>query len=260
MPDAPQQPQQPQQPRIQCRECQAVNLLGQPTCRKCGAALPQKAATRPAAAIPTAQRVAVATAQKPAGAAATGGAAKIAAPTQRVGTASGMPQINVGPKSAVAKRIPETGAPNFAVEAAPDQFAVSAKRAFANLPDQPPVSLMTMHHLTGRITRTDYWIYTLVSSALGVVLMIAALGLGYVLGEREPVISGLLAFAVYIFMFWIAFALQARRFHDHGMSGWWTLINFVPFGGLYALAMCGFVEGTKGPNKYGADPCRRGMR
>jgi uncharacterized membrane protein YhaH (DUF805 family) len=56
-------------------------------------------------------------------------------------------------------------------------------------------------------------------------------------------------------------ALMVRRLHDRNMSGWFLLLFFV----LYMiplvnfLVLIGFIvlmclEGTRGPNKYGADP------
>lgn len=49
-------------------------------------------------------------------------------------------------------------------------------------------------------------------------------------------------------------AVQVRRFHDQDKSGWFWLLNFVPYvGGIIVLVfMC--LEGTKGPNRFGPDP------
>src|SRR5262245_29525103 len=49
-------------------------------------------------------------------------------------------------------------------------------------------------------------------------------------------------------------AVAVRRLHDTARSGWWILIALVPFiGGIWLLVlMC--LEGTSGPNQYGADP------
>ena len=51
-----------------------------------------------------------------------------------------------------------------------------------------------------------------------------------------------------------AIAVQVRRFHDQDKSGWFVLLNFVPYvGGIIVLVfMC--LEGTKGENRYGPDP------
>jgi uncharacterized membrane protein YhaH (DUF805 family) len=49
-------------------------------------------------------------------------------------------------------------------------------------------------------------------------------------------------------------AVQVRRFHDMNMSGWWVLLNFIPYiGGLIVCVMFCF-DGTPGPNRFGDDP------
>ncbi len=49
-------------------------------------------------------------------------------------------------------------------------------------------------------------------------------------------------------------AVAVRRFHDQDKSGWFYLLNFIPYlGGLIVLVfMC--LEGTRGPNRFGPDP------
>jgi uncharacterized membrane protein YhaH (DUF805 family) len=52
---------------------------------------------------------------------------------------------------------------------------------------------------------------------------------------------------------WLAVA--AKRWHDRGKSGWWTLIVLVPFiGGIWMFVEAGCLRGTVGPNNYGPDP------
>ena len=51
-----------------------------------------------------------------------------------------------------------------------------------------------------------------------------------------------------------------KRAHDRNKSGWWTLVYIIPYiGWLWALIELGCLEGTKGPNRFGADP-RDGQR
>jgi uncharacterized membrane protein YhaH (DUF805 family) len=50
-------------------------------------------------------------------------------------------------------------------------------------------------------------------------------------------------------------ALYAKRWHDRGKSGWWTLIGLIPvIGGIWILIELGILRGTNGPNQYGPDP------
>ena len=63
-------------------------------------------------------------------------------------------------------------------------------------------------------------------------------------------------FLVMIIAYWyMGFAIAAKRWHDRNRSGLMTLIVFVPlFGPMWMLIDAGILEGTRGPNKFGADP------
>jgi len=57
---------------------------------------------------------------------------------------------------------------------------------------------------------------------------------------------------------WIALIIPAlaaavRRLHDSNKSGWWLLIQLVPFGGIVLLVFL-LIEGDRGPNQYGWPP------
>jgi curved DNA-binding protein CbpA/uncharacterized membrane protein YhaH (DUF805 family) len=48
-----------------------------------------------------------------------------------------------------------------------------------------------------------------------------------------------------------------KRLHDINLSGWFSLINFIPYiGALFSLIVI-FIDSSKGPNNYGADPKNR---
>lgn len=98
--------------------------------------------------------------------------------------------------------------------------------------------------LNGRITRKAYWLlYMLPSFALGY----AAYWVASTFDVNEFVES------VVIFGFlWPSIAIQAKRWHDLDMSGWWILVNLLPFvGALGALIVNGFMPGTPNKNRYG---------
>ena len=58
-------------------------------------------------------------------------------------------------------------------------------------------------------------------------------------------------------LFWV-YAVQVRRCHDLGWSGWILLVELVPYVGWVAtmLFFCAFafVDGQPGPNRFGPDP------
>ncbi len=75
----------------------------------------------------------------------------------------------------------------------------------------------------------------------------AIIGLGILVGYLWLVVAG-----------WCYFALSAKRFHDQDRSAGYFFLALIPFiGGLIVLVMLGFVAGTEGENRYGADPSKR---
>ena len=51
-------------------------------------------------------------------------------------------------------------------------------------------------------------------------------------------------------------AVNIRRLHYLGLSGWWLLAGLIPLVGLLGAIPLLFVEGEKRRNKYGPDPKR----
>jgi uncharacterized membrane protein YhaH (DUF805 family) len=112
---------------------------------------------------------------------------------------------------------------------------------------------------SGRSRRKEYWMFYLF-----VILVLAALAaLAAVFGAfpstgEEPSTFGLLFFGLMgIFGLGIivpSIAVAVRRFHDQDKSGWFYLLGFIPYvGGIIMLVfMC--IEGTRGSNRFGADP------
>jgi uncharacterized membrane protein YhaH (DUF805 family) len=103
---------------------------------------------------------------------------------------------------------------------------------------------------SGRARRREYWMYTLVNS----LIFIALWGVGMVLD--------FIVFVAWIYMLAVlvpGIAVTVRRLHDTGRSGWWFLMNLVPFvGGIVVLIfMC--LDSAPGDNAYGANPKGVGM-
>ena len=117
----------------------------------------------------------------------------------------------------------------------------------------------------GRIGRLAYWAYTVavlivivaIAIALGGIAELAASQVKVPKGPAEDMSLGvvLTLVAVVLLYCWTNYAVHAKRWHDRGKSGWWSLIGFVPYiGGIWILVECGFLKGTEGPNAYGHDP------
>ena len=122
---------------------------------------------------------------------------------------------------------------------------------------------------SGRVGRQQWWLGQL---ALIVIIGILATVLSMVFGTPVPPgamaeargldynlgpIGGTLLAILMIVLCWFALALTVKRWHDRNKSGWWILIGLVPIiGGIWALVENGFLQGTDGPNQYGADPLK----
>ena len=105
---------------------------------------------------------------------------------------------------------------------------------------------------SGRSRRKEYW-----SFLLGVVIVAVLLGVvegivginGAVAGVYGP-LTLLLVLAIIV----PSIAVQVRRFHDQDKSGWFVLLGLIPFVGGIVVLVFMFLEGTKGPNRFGPDP------
>ena len=120
--------------------------------------------------------------------------------------------------------------------------------------------------------------YSLILILADTLVLLAAFTVAYIIRvqiDNRPLVSDVFAIdflwtALTIVPFWIiifaliglyslfvlipSIAVQVRRFHDQDKSGWFVLINFVPYiGGIIVLVFM-LLEGTRGPNKYGPDP------
>jgi hypothetical protein len=50
------------------------------------------------------------------------------------------------------------------------------------------------------------------------------------------------------------FAVTVRRLHDTDLSGWWILLGLIPLIGMIVLIVWWCREGSRGYNRFGADP------
>jgi uncharacterized membrane protein YhaH (DUF805 family) len=114
---------------------------------------------------------------------------------------------------------------------------------------------------SGRSRRKEYWMFALlfvIVYAVGFALLMAGGMAMDPTGQTAPgalfyLGAGLLGIFV-LGSFVPALAVQVRRFHDQDKSGWFVLLNFIPYvGGLIVLVMM-CLDGTKGANRFGEDP------
>lgn len=129
----------------------------------------------------------------------------------------------------------------------------------------------------GRATRLSYWRVSLLGGVLLLVPVMIGVTLAVVIGQAAGVVA-VLALPVFVALV----AVAVRRLHDRNKSGWWLLLLWglptilstwvdaqgetnespaVIFAALASLSLSlwsfveiGLLSGTKGPNRYGADP------
>ena len=102
----------------------------------------------------------------------------------------------------------------------------------------------------GRIDRGKFWAGYVV---LWVATVVVVGLLSALLGDSA---SFWILYAVAVAILIVAgLAVQVKRWHDRGKSGWWVLIALIPLiGPIWAIIETGFLPGTSGPNEYGPDP------
>ena len=96
----------------------------------------------------------------------------------------------------------------------------------------------------GRSRRKEYWMFFLFTFLVGFVInIIGAVGQGGGL----TAIMGIVGLIFQLGSLLPSIAVAIRRMHDQDRSGWWIIC---PIANIIFL----FIEGTKGPNRFGPDP------
>ncbi|KLD76391.1 DUF805 domain-containing protein [Xanthomonas hyacinthi] len=111
---------------------------------------------------------------------------------------------------------------------------------------------------SGRSRRKEYWMFTLLNIVVITVLMVL-IGIGGGFGGQNGTSALSMAAFVLVCLYSLAvlvpsLAVQVRRFHDQGKSGWYVLLGLIPYLGGVVVLVFMFMEGAKGANAYGPDP------
>lgn len=104
---------------------------------------------------------------------------------------------------------------------------------------------------SGRARRKEYWIFSLINCIiifflyiLQIVMIESTLWLIF------PIIFFLYAVAVFL----PGLAVNIRRLHDIGKSGWWYLIYLIPIIGAIWLTVLMCLDSEPGENQWGENP------
>ncbi len=107
---------------------------------------------------------------------------------------------------------------------------------------------------SGRALRSEYWWFTLFNLLVSVVLNIVdatVFGFG---GGQVAILSAIYSLIVFL----PAISVMVRRLHDHGRTGWWFWIMFVPVIGMLVLLYWMIAKGSDEANDYGEVPGQDG--
>ena len=115
----------------------------------------------------------------------------------------------------------------------------------------------------GRSRRKEFWMFFLftliVSFAAGMIDVALGYGTATTYSGDGSVgasfnSSGPVGLLVMLMLFLPSLAVAVRRLHDTDRSGWWILIALIPLIGWIVLLVFYCTEGTRGDNRFGADP------
>lgn len=128
---------------------------------------------------------------------------------------------------------------------------------------------------SGRARRMEFWMFTLISTLIMIVLNIIdnviglemtaytidAVSINSINGEgvenkEIPLTFGVLSSLYWLFVLIPSIAVTARRLHDIGRSGWWQLLNLICCVGWIVMLVFNVTPGTVGDNKFGPDPLK----
>lgn len=118
-------------------------------------------------------------------------------------------------------------------------------------------------NFNGWAQRSEFWWFSLAWILLyGLIYALFAVPMDVdegIYSENTWAITGFVLFLVWLILaialILPSLAVTCRRLHDTGKSGWFQLLNLVPFpfGAILVYILCA-MPGTRGPNQYGPDP------
>ena len=104
---------------------------------------------------------------------------------------------------------------------------------------------------SGRARRTEIWMFVLINTIFSVLLLVLDNVLGTTTEDkRSGLFTGLFALATML----PNLAVNVRRLHDVGKSGWWMFIVLIPIIGAIWLFVLTVTDSQADDNEYGANP------
>jgi uncharacterized membrane protein YhaH (DUF805 family) len=101
---------------------------------------------------------------------------------------------------------------------------------------------------SGRARRMEFWMFVLFNTIFAFAAFLIDLALMYAIGVG-------FIYPLYILAVIVpSLAVQWRRLHDTGRSGWYWLMGFIPLAGPIILLVFYVMDSQPGANQYGPNP------
>lgn len=104
----------------------------------------------------------------------------------------------------------------------------------------------------GRASRQEFWMFNLFY-----LLFVIAISLLIIPFGNSETGSNIIFGIIAVYSLGLAipiWAVTVRRLHDIGLSGWWSLLSFIPYLGTVVLLIMCCMDSKPGSNKYGNNP------
>ena len=105
----------------------------------------------------------------------------------------------------------------------------------------------------GRISRAQWWLFS-IPYALFVSLLYLSQSEGFASSDPLKTNAAIVILIVSTAATYMWLAVNVKRCHDRGHSGWFVLLSLLPLANIWYLVEVGFLRGQAGVNKYGPDP------
>ena len=107
----------------------------------------------------------------------------------------------------------------------------------------------------GRARRAEYWYFSLFNFLL---VLIGEFLATLIIFTTQNVVGTAICMGI-IYLYYLAafiptIAVNVRRLHDIGRSGWWLLISIIPIIGAIVLLIFTCTDSQKEENKWGISP------
>jgi uncharacterized membrane protein YhaH (DUF805 family) len=116
-----------------------------------------------------------------------------------------------------------------------------------------------LFNLNGRISRADFWLkgrFPLIALNIFGIQYIFG-GVRYIFSAGIPYNWEVTVFLYFIMLIFPTVAIYSKRLHDRDKSAWYILVALIPVVGPIGLFIeTGFLKGTVGDNRFGADPLK----